>query len=97
VSTVAGVDQTARSKVSQRSSSGTCARKQNRPGARERHSFGVGPLTADASETILLAWDFDLIDAAAGPAHRESAFGVERQLLEARPIALDDGKLRAGA
>jgi hypothetical protein len=65
--------------------------------ALERHSFGVDPLTADASETILLDWDFDPIDTAAGPAHRESAFGVERQPLEARPIALDDCELRAGA
>jgi hypothetical protein len=40
---------------------------------------------------------FDPIDTAAGPADRESAFGLERQLLEARPITLDDGKLRAGA
>ena len=35
-----------------------------------------------------MAWDFDPIDTAAGPAHRESAFGVERYPLEARPVAL---------
>lgn len=48
-------------------------------------------------ETVLWARDFDPIDTAAGPAHRESAFDVERQPLEARAIALDDGQLRAGA
>ena len=46
---------------------------------------------------VLLAWDFVAIDTAAGPAHRESALAVERQPLDARPIALDDGQLRAGA